>query len=238
MAIFKLPEHQRILKILQSLDAQFLTDCNALFGGGTLVSLSHGEFRVSKDIDFICPVGKNSGYRNLRNRVAELGYSALFQDVSNLEFPREIRADQYGIRCLVIVDNSPIKLEIVAEGRILLNEPAYPEWSPVACLSSIDAFVEKLLANADRWPDDSVESRDLIDLAVMYTAASSELLSQAILKADQAYAVVPSLRTAILRFCERREYRERCFRSLGIAVEHQELVMHGIQLLRLRLAEH
>jgi hypothetical protein len=49
MAIFKLPEHQRILQILQSLDAQFLTDCNALFGGGTLVSLSHGEFRVSKD---------------------------------------------------------------------------------------------------------------------------------------------------------------------------------------------
>jgi Nucleotidyl transferase AbiEii toxin, Type IV TA system len=100
MAIFKLPEHQRILKILQSLDAQFLIDCNTLFGSGTLVSLSHGEFRVSKDIDFVCPIGQNSGYRNLRNRVAERGYSALFQDFSNLEFPREIRADQYGIQLL------------------------------------------------------------------------------------------------------------------------------------------
>jgi hypothetical protein len=63
-------------------------------------------------------------------------------------------------------------------------------------------------------------------------------LFQAILKADQAYAVVPSLRTAILQLCERREYRERCYSSLGIAVEQQELVMHGIQLLRLRLAKH
>lgn len=237
MAIFKVPEHQRILKILQSLDAQFLTDCNALFGGGTLVSFSHGEFRVSKDIDFICPVGQGSGYRNLRNRVAELGYSALFQNFGNLEFPREIRADQYGIRCLVIIDHSPIKLEIVAEGRIVLNPPTYPAWSPVACLSPIDAFAEKLLANADRWPDDSVESRDLIDLAIMVTAASPELLPQAILKAERAYAVVPSLQTAILRFCERREHRERCFRFLKIAAEQQELVMHGIQLIQASVAE-
>jgi hypothetical protein len=58
MAIFKLPEHQRILKILQSLDAQFLTDCNALFGGGTLVSLSHGNFESARILPLFVLLGQ------------------------------------------------------------------------------------------------------------------------------------------------------------------------------------
>ena len=37
----------------------------------------------------------------------------------------------------------------------------------VATLSRTDMFAEKLLANADRWNEKSVASRDIIDLAMM-----------------------------------------------------------------------
>jgi len=56
----------------------------------------------------------------------------------------------------------------------------------------------KLLANADRWIDSSVESRDLIDLAVQ--RLKSPLPQEAIDKAEAAYDVVESLKKAILNF--------------------------------------
>jgi hypothetical protein len=45
------------------------------------------------------------------------------------------------------------------------------------------------------------------------------------------------MRIAILRFCERREYSERCFKPLGISVEQQELVMRSIQLIQTYLPQ-
>lgn len=47
----------------------------------------------------------------------------------------------------------------------------------------------KLLANSDRWGDDGVFSRDLIDLAMM--RPSLGLLRQAVAKAEQAYGRGP-----------------------------------------------
>ncbi|GAB2878015.1 hypothetical protein GCM10027277_54270 [Pseudoduganella ginsengisoli] len=56
------------------------------------------------------------GYRALRNTItnASLG-DILTQPV---ELAREVRADRYGIRTFVRVDGTPIKFEIVSEGRI------------------------------------------------------------------------------------------------------------------------
>ena len=68
---------------------------------------------------------------------------------------------------VINVDGEPIKTEIIAEARFELDPPRYPAWSPVACLSLSDCFTAKLLANSDRFMDDSVEARDLIDLAVL-----------------------------------------------------------------------
>lgn len=47
----------------------------------------------------------------------------------------------------------------------------------------------KLLANSERWGDDGVFSRDLIDLAMM--RPSLGLLRQAVAKAEQAYGRGP-----------------------------------------------
>ena len=67
--------HQKILIVLNKLNASFLAECHAYFGGGTLVSLRHGEHRLSKDIDFMCPIGQ--GYRQLRQGIFDRGYDAL-----------------------------------------------------------------------------------------------------------------------------------------------------------------
>jgi len=39
--------------------------------------------------------------------------------------------DQYVIWTIVLVDNEPIKTEIIAEVRLELDSPRYLEWSPV-----------------------------------------------------------------------------------------------------------
>ena len=75
--MFERPHHQRIAQVLGALDADLLVKARCLFGGGTAIALSCGEFRESIDIDFIC--ASIDGYRELRNAIAadDLGRLAL-----------------------------------------------------------------------------------------------------------------------------------------------------------------
>lgn len=223
--MFERELHQKILIVLNHLNADFLANCCAYFGGGTLVSLRHGEHRLSKDIDFMCAIGE--GYRRLRQGVLYRGYEAIFTDLEGIDLPREIQADQYGIRFPVIVDGMPIKLEIIVEGYIKFEQPDYPSWSPVPCLHETDSFAEKLLANADRWPDGRKDSRDLIDLAVQRLASTIPEL--AIAKAENAYPVIEPLKRAIRNFQQKPDYREECFSSL--MVNAPETIIDGLDLL-------
>lgn len=227
--MFKREIHQKILTLLSHLNVEFLEECRAYFGGGTLVSMEHGEYRLSQDIDFMCPM--DGGYRLLRRKVAEAGYDAIFANRTNVVLPNQIQANQYGIRFPVIVGGTTIKFEMVCEGRIQLGEPNYPNWSPVPCLNKIDIFAEKLLANADRWPSDRVNSRDLIDLAIQRLA--TEIPQEAIDKAEAAYQVMAPLDRAIQYFQDRPDYREKCYDVLSIAEPNQ--VINGIDLLALDL---
>lgn len=135
-----------------------------LFGGGTAIALKHGEYRESVDIDFIC--SSVDGYREVRQAVNELDPSWLFKEPVNIV--RKPRVDQYGIRLAAAVDNTPVKIEIIFEGRIALKDPL-PEdiiegiWS----MTEEDLVATKLMANADRFLDDVVMSRDIIDLAMI-----------------------------------------------------------------------
>ncbi|BAY08754.1 nucleotidyl transferase AbiEii/AbiGii toxin family protein [Calothrix sp. NIES-2098] len=223
--MFEREFHQKILNVLNQLKAEFLLECGAYFGTDTLVSLNNGEYRLSKDIDFICSTG--SGYRLLRQKIAENQYNALFNSQNNLKLPGDIKADQYGIRFAVLVDETLIKFEIIMEGRIELGEPDYPSWSPVPCLNEIDSFAEKLLANSDRWNDSSVESRDLIDLAVQ--RLKSLIPQEAIEKAESAYPVIEPLKKAISFFQNNPNYRDKCFTALRI-VEPSKII-DGIDLM-------
>lgn len=223
--MFNLEFHQKILRVLDNLDSEFFDANQIYFGGGTLVSLKHGEYRLSKDIDFICPVGKS--FQQLRKAVLETGFQALFVTQEGIALPRDLQANRYGVRFAVTVDAVPIKFEIVAEERITLGDPDYPDWSPVPCLNRIDIFAEKLLANSDRWADASVQSRDLIDLSILRLAAP--IPQEAIQKAQKAYAVIEPLNRAIQNFQAQPEYRERCFEMLG--VQDPVRVIDGLDLL-------
>ncbi len=225
--IFRLDHHNKILTILESLNSELLHESFAYFGGGTLITLQFGEYRWSKDIDFICPVS-SSGYRRLRTTIYDGGHKALFQDLTNIEIGHST-TDQYGIRMLVTIDNIPIKTEIIAEVRFQLDPPIYPEWCSVPCLSVNDCFTAKLLANSDRYMDRSVEARDLIDLAVLrlhYTIPQS-----AIDKAENAYPVIDPLKEAIKNFQNQPDFRDRCFKALQIEKAQIPRIIDGIDLL-------
>lgn len=210
--MFKLEHHQKIQHILLCLNPAFFYAVHAYFGGGTLLALRYNEYRWSKDIDFICPIGDS--YRQLRTAIMSLGYDALFQSQEGIQLPREIKADQYGVRFPVVVDDTVIKFEIIAEARIDLDAPIYFEWMAIPCLSFADSCVEKLLANADRWNDSSVESRDLIDLAML--RLQSSFSAESFAKAEVAYPVLLPLKKAIENFQQKSDYRKKCFRSLQL----------------------
>lgn len=227
---FQIRHHQLIYRILENFDREFLSECQAYFGGGTLLALDLGEYRTSNDIDFICSLGAD--YRKLRNAISDRSPRILLQSSSILEIER-FTADQYGIRMAIVIDGIQIKTEIIAEARFDLDPPRQPSWSPVECLSITDCFTSKLLANADRYADPSVHCRDLIDLAFLRSSQTIPPIS--IEKAEAAYRVISPLNTAVKQFQANAELRFRCYESLSIEPAFHARLIDGIDLLAIDL---
>jgi Nucleotidyl transferase AbiEii toxin, Type IV TA system len=235
---FEIGHHQLIYRVLENLNSEFLSECRVYFGGGTLISLDFGEYRTSNDVDFICSFG--SDYRKLRNAISDSPGERLRQrtprillkDNSDLEITR-FTADRYGIRMAIVVDRIPIKTEIIAEARFELDSPRQPSWSPVECLSITDCFTSKLLANADRYADPSVHSRDLIDLA--FLRSSQPIPPLAIEKAEAAYRVMSPLTAALTKFQSDADLRFHCYENLAISEAFRSKLIDGIDLLAIDL---
>lgn len=222
--MFERPHHRRIARVLAALDGDLLRRAHCLFGGGTAIALRYGEYRESVDIDFL--VSDLPSYRDLRQRLTgEAGFAGLLRIGAEPIVPmREIRADQYGVRTVLLVDDLPIKFEIVLEARIALAPPGKgDEVCGVASLTPLDLAASKLLANADRWSDDGVFSRDVIDLAMMRPGLP--LLRQAIAKAEGAYgqAVRRDLEKAIVRLQERPDWLQRCMQAMAMTMPKAQL---------------
>lgn len=192
----------------------------------------YGEYRESVDIDFL--VSDVTSYRELRQLLTGAGGIAavIREDAEPLKQLREMRADQYGIRTILQVNEMPIKLEIVLEGRI---ELAPPDPSKLLCgiatLTPLDMATSKLLANSDRWADDGVFNRDIIDLAMM--TPSLALLREAVEKAGTAYgkAVLADLIQAVDRLQNRPAWLERCMQAMGMEMP-KALLWQRIRSLR------
>ncbi len=232
MEIFERPNHQRIARALRSLNGPLLRKNNCLFAGGTVIALRYGEYRESVDIDFL--VSDITCYRNLRQLLKGSGgiSSITREDAEPLMQQREIRADQYGIRTMILVADQAIKFEIILEGRIVLTTPGPgDEVCGIATLTPLDMAVSKLLANSDRWADDGVFNRDIIDLAMM--APSLDLLRKAIAKAETAYgqAIRQDLAKAIQRLQERQGWLERCMEAMAMQIP-KALVWQKVRSLR------
>ena len=156
----------------------------------------------------------------MRSSFASFSAGAIVRsEAAPLEQIGELRADQYGIRTRIAVDGLPIKFEIVHEARIAFATPGKrDEVCGVASLLPVGLAASKLLANSDRWPDDGVFSRDLIDLAMM--KPSLALLRQAMAKAEGAYgnAVPRDLDRAIERMQARTGWLQRCLQAMAMTL--------------------
>ena len=130
-----------------------------------------------------------------------------------------MRADQYGIRTQLLAGESRIKFEIVFEARIDLSRPGEQDSIlGVSTLTEVDLAASKLLANADRWADDGVFGRDIIDLAML--DLKSKDWQAAMEKAEAAYG--PSIRRDLARAVEamaqRKGWLDRCMEKLSVSV--------------------
>ena len=212
--MFERAHHRRVAEVLAALNAKLFADNHCLFGGGTAIALRYGEYRESVDIDFL--VSDVAGYRCLRQlATGSEGLRALAREGAQLQQTREVRADQYGIRTLVGVEDIEIKFEIVLEARIALEAPGTADRiGDIATLTPLDMAASKLLANSDRWADDSVFSRDLIDLAMMQPGKA--LLDRATDKAQLAYgdSIGADLAKAADALLQRPGRMERCMEML------------------------
>lgn len=113
--------------------------------------------------------------------------SAALSSGKRFRLAREVRADEYGIRTTLQVDDLTFKSEIVLEGRVELEAArGKDQVCGVSTLTPLD--MAKLVANVDRWSDGGILSRDVIDQAMM--SPTLPLLCKAILKAQGATARV------------------------------------------------
>jgi hypothetical protein len=111
-----------VARVLRALDGELLRERRCLFGGGTAIALRYGEYRESVDIDFL--VSDLPAYRQLRQALTgREGLASVTRPGAEPLNPiGELRADQYGIRTRVRVDDQPIKFEIVFEARIVRRD--------------------------------------------------------------------------------------------------------------------
>lgn len=228
--MFEREQHRNVAALLTALDSQKLSRCKFLFGGGTRIVLELDEYRESHDVDFLC--SDPEGYSELRFEASMGGYPALFPPNSGVElgFPREMRTDQYGIRFPVMIAGDMIRVELIREARIELGAATKPSWSPVDCLSLQDCYAEKLLANADRWADRQVLSRDLIDLATLRHRIGP-IPAAAWRKVEAAYrtAARDDLRKALVAFNQDSLHQQRCFE--GLQIRDANGIREGLSLL-------
>jgi hypothetical protein len=213
MPDFKRQRHQLVHKVLAALNRELLSSTRCYFGGGTRIILELDEYRESLDVDFLC--ADKAGYRHLRSTITQQSLGSICSQ--KLELLRDVRADMYGIRTFFNIDETPIKFEIVNEGRIFL-EGSSVEGLPVVSLDHRTCFAEKLLANADRVRDKSTLSRDLVDLAFMAASWSKDEFTRGLSLAEDAYGgiILKELSFALAQIRE-KTFRRRCIEDLNIS---------------------
>lgn len=223
---FRRPAHREVLAILSGMNSTFLRDSECFFGGGTRIVLELGEYRESKDIDFLC--ASQRGYRMLREAIGQSSLGSIVG--SGVKLAREVRADQYGIRSFFATKSGALKFEIVREARITLAAATVAK-VPVHCLDRSHCFAEKFLANADRGLDAATLSRDLVDLAFMIQGWEAADAEAGFAISESAYGT--SVRGSVAAVREKlrgdRSYRNRCME--GLAIEDAKTLASGLKAL-------
>ena len=223
---FKRPAHRDVLAVLNALDPPFLARAKCYFGGGTRIVLELGEYRESRDIDFLC--ADKDGYRMLRESVRETSLAPVARRAMRLA--REVRSDQYGIRTFIARKGVNLKFEIIREARIGLEAMSVPAL-PVACLDRTHCFAEKFLANVDRGLDASTLSRDVVDLSFMIEGWEGASAKAGLSVAKEAYgdSVNRALGAVTRKMRDDRAYRRKCIE--GLAISDTKILSAGLKSL-------
>jgi hypothetical protein len=224
---FRRTEHALVAEVLRALNKDFLAEAQCFFGGGTYLAMKLGEYRVSRDVDFLC--ASRNGFRQLREEISNQSLGAVLRQP--LALARDVRADRDGIRTFFAVGATRVKFEILFESRIDLaggldEDLQIPALSPEHCVA------EKLLANADRGLDDSTSSRDLVDLAFAAVHFGKPTVRSGLEIAERAYgtAVQRYLGLTLNLFQDNRTRANACMKSL--AVEDATTLRKGLRVLR------
>lgn len=226
MVDFRRPHHRVIARILGALNGGLLSQAACYFGGGTHLAMSFGEYRESRDIDFLC--SSRAGFRLVREEVTDRSLGRVLGRPFRLA--REVRGDRDGIRTFLAVDDLKIKFEILLEARIDLAGAIDPNLA-VPVLSTEHAIAEKLLANTDRGLDDSALSRDLVDLAFVAAQVDKHKLQSGLVIAEQAYgAGVRRMLKLSLHSFQNRARAKNCIEALAIG--DTATLRKGIRLLQ------
>lgn len=151
-----------IAAILFGLDPELLAERNCYLAGSTAGVARAGGYRPTRNITFL--VSNIDGWRLLREQLMspeQLGAIALAKP--RLKQIQPLRAYRHSLRTVVEAQGEEIPFELVLESHIHLDPPAESDRiCGVLSLTPLDLATSKLLANSDRWADDSVFSRALL----------------------------------------------------------------------------
>lgn len=223
---FRRPHHRAIAQALRAFDAEFLLGAGCFFGGGTRLAMALGEYRESRDIDFLC--SRRSGVRALRETVSSDSLRGVLR--KPLELAREVRTDRDGIRTFLLVGGTRLKFEILFESRLDLAG-AVDQDLGVPVLAPEHAVAEKLLANADRGLDESTLARDLIDLAFAAAWLGRQTFDAGLALAEDAYGTAARrYLAASLDAFKNRSRAAQCIKSL--AIDDTVTLRKGLRALR------
>jgi hypothetical protein len=227
MRDFRRSSHQIVAQVLRALDGGWLLSSECYFGGGTQLALTYGEYRESRDIDFLC--SSRAGFRKLRECVTQDSLGAIVRQP--LQLAREVRADREGIRTFFVVGDTRVKFQILLEGRLDLSG-ALDQKLGIPVLSTDDAIAEKFLANTDRGLDDSTLGRDIIDLAFLAASLGKDALHPGLQRAEQVYgaAVRRYLDLSLTAFQTNRTRSSAWIESLRIS--DTGTLRKGLRMLR------
>jgi hypothetical protein len=229
MADFARPLHRRIARLLSRMDVELLRQAECYFGGATQLAMSYGEYRESRDLDFL--VSTSAGYRLVREGITERSLGPLFKQ--GIVLAREVRAERDAIRTFIKEAESaePIKFEIILEARIPLSG-RMDSVLGVPILNAREAVAEKFMANDDRGRGRETLSRDVFDLAFVSLQLDDETLAAGYDLAVSAYGTrVMKALVDVLRMLELdAAYRARCLKELDIKDDKQ--FREGVQRLQ------
>jgi hypothetical protein len=229
MAKYRRALHQRIAGVLALMDAKFLEQAECFFGGGTQLVMSHGEFRESRDIDFL--VSSKAGLRMLRETVQERSLGRIFR--GKIHLAKEVRAERDAIRTYITEDPAaePLKLEILVEARIELKG-APDKMLAVPRLELPWAIAEKLLANADRGRAKEHRARDVVDLAFVSLDVEDAAWVAGCELAQGAYGqvILRELDEVLKMLSLDAKYRAQCIDDL--LIEDAKALRRGLERLQ------